>query len=64
MHDLVVRQRQHEVLGERVEQAEREVAVMVFAVHGIVAQVVERVVHPPHVPLVGETEAAVVRPAR
>ena len=64
VHDLVVRQRQHEVLGVRVQQPERQVAVVVLSMHRIVPQVVERVVHPPHVPLVREPEAAVVHGCR
>ena len=60
MHDLVVGQRQHEVLGEGVQQPEREVAVVVATVHRVVLEVAERVVHPAHVPLVAEAEAAVV----
>jgi hypothetical protein len=57
--DLVVRERQHEVLGERIEHRERDLAVMPAPVHGILAHVGEHVVHPAHVPLVGEAEAAV-----
>ena len=34
VHHLVMRDRQHEILGERVEQAEREVVVMVLAMTG------------------------------
>ena len=60
MHDLVVRQRQHEVLAERVHQAEGELVVVVAAVDRILLEVAERVVHPAHVPLEAEAEAAEV----
>ena len=58
VHDLVVRERQNEVFGERVEQREGQVVVRPTAVDGIFADVLEHVVHPSHVPLVGEPEAA------
>jgi hypothetical protein len=62
--DFVVRDRQDEVLVEGVHQAEGQLLVVVLAVDRIVGDVVERIVHPAHVPLEGEAEAAEVgRPA-
>ena len=58
VHDLVVRQRQNEIFRKRVVQAERDLAVVMLAIDRILADVVERVVHPPHVPFVAEAEAA------
>ena len=58
VHHLVVAQRQDEILVERVEAAEGERAVVKTAVHRIALHVVERVVHPAHVPLEAEAEAA------
>ncbi len=60
VHDLVVAQRQDEVLGEGVEQAEGQVVLMEAAVDRLVTDVAERVVHPAHVPLVAEAEPAQV----
>ena len=60
MHDLVVRQRQDEVLGERVDQREGQLVVVVAAVDRVVLEVLERVVHPAHVPLEAEAEPAQV----
>ena len=57
MHDLVVRQRQHEVLAERVQHAERQVGVVELAVHRLPLEVIKRVVHPAHVPLHAKAEA-------
>ena len=51
-------QRQDEVLREGVEQAEGQVVVVPMPVHWVLGHVAERVVHPPHVPLVAEAEAA------
>ena len=48
---------QHEVLRPRVGQPEGEPVVALVAVQRVGRPVVERVVHPPHVPLVGEAEA-------
>src|SRR5690606_1167187 len=54
VHDFVMRERQHEVLGERVEKAEGEVVLVIAAVDRVLREVLERVVHPPHVPLHAE----------
>ena len=64
VHHLVMAERQHEILGEGVEQAEGQLVVMESAEHGIERHVVERVVHPAHVPLEAEAEAAFMRGAR
>ena len=58
VHHLVVRQRQHEALGEGVPERERELVVVVAAVDRIVRGEVERVVHPAHVPFHVEAETA------
>ena len=60
VHDLVVAERQHEVLAERVHQREGHLVVVVAAVDGVAPDVVERVVHPAHVPLEPEAQAAEV----
>ena len=60
VHDLVMAQRQDEVLGECVEEAEGKVVVVVAAIDRIFLHVAERVVHPPHVPLEAEAEPAAV----
>ena len=64
MDDLVVRERQDEVLAVHVERREGHQVVVPAAVDRILVHVLEDVVHPAHVPLVGEPEAAEVhRPA-
>ncbi len=60
VHDLVVRERQHVVLGERVHHRERQLVVVVLPVDRVMLHVAERVVHPAHVPLEAEPEAAQV----
>ncbi len=62
--DLVVRQRQDEVLAERVDERERQLVVVVAAVDRVLLEVVQRVVHPAHVPLESEAQAAEIRRAR
>ena len=52
-----MRQRQDEIFGERVKQAEGHVVVMVLAVDRLFFHVEQGVVHPPHVPFVGKTES-------
>ena len=51
-------ERQHEALGPRVDEAEGQLVVVEAPVHGLALEVGERVVHPAHVPLVREAEAA------
>ena len=58
VHHLVVAERQNEVLGEGVEQAEGHLVMMPAAMRRILAHVFQGVVHPPHVPFVAEAQAA------
>ena len=58
--DLVVREGQHEVLAQRVDQTKGQAVMEVAAVDRVFLEVFERVVHPAHVPLEVEAEAAVV----
>ena len=62
--DFIVRQRQDEILRERVLQAEQDVAVVMLAVDRILADVVQRIVHPAHIPFVAETQPAIFDRAR
>jgi hypothetical protein len=55
-----VRERQDEVLGERVDERERQLVMVVAPVDRVVLEVRQRVVHPAHVPLEAEAEAAQV----
>ncbi|MEZ5364828.1 MAG: hypothetical protein R2748_21445 [Bryobacterales bacterium] len=56
MHDLVVGERQHEVLREGVEHRERDVVLVVLAVNRLLGEVAQDVVHPAHVPLEAEAQ--------
>ena len=60
MDHFVVRERQHEVFVEGVNQAEGQLVVVVLAMDRLVPHVAERVVHPAHVPLQAETQSAQV----
>ena len=62
--DLVVRQRQHVVLAPRVHGPERQLVVVVLAVDRVEREVLERVVHPAHVPLRAEAQTIRVRRPR
>ena len=53
---FIVRNRQHEILGEGVQQAEGDVVVVVLAVDRLLREVIQHVVHPAHVPLHREAE--------
>ena len=58
VHHLVVREREHEVLTERIEHSKRQVGMVELAMHGLALKVVERVVHPAHVPFHAEAKAS------
>ena len=58
MDNFIVRQGQHEILGERIEHAEQHFVVMVLAMDRTSRHVDEGVVHPAHVPLEAEAEPA------
>ena len=60
MDDFVVGQRQHEILGERVDHPERHLVVVPAPVHRILGHVLQRVVHPAHVPFEAEAQAPCV----
>ena len=57
VHDLVVRQRHDEALAVLVQHREGQLVVMKAPVDRILLEVVEGVVHPPHVPLEREARA-------
>ena len=61
MHHLVVRERQHEVLAEGVDQAEGQLVVVVAAMDRIAREIAQAVVHPAHVPLLVKAQAATLQ---
>ena len=61
VHDLIVAQRANKVLGKGVHDGERQQPVVAGAPRKIGLHVVQGVVHPAHVPLVVEAQAAVLR---
>ena len=58
VHHFVVGIRHHEPLGMLVNHAEGELVVMPFTVERILPEILERIVHPAHVPLQIETDPA------
>src|SRR2546428_10638928 len=56
--DFIVTQNQDEALVKRVDERERDVAVMKPQINRIEAHVMEKVVHPSHVPFETETKSA------
>ena len=51
MNDFIVRQREDEIFGERIKQAERELVLVEPPMDRIVTKILQHVVHPAHVPL-------------
>ena len=60
MHNFVVRQRQHKVLVECVDQAKGHLAMVVSAMNGVTRHVGQRIVHPAHIPLVVKAQATCI----
>ncbi|MNS29231.1 hypothetical protein D3C72_612260 [compost metagenome] len=58
VHHLVVREGQHELLGQVIHDAEGQVVVVEAAVDRVHGHVLEDVVHPAHVPLEVEAQPA------
>jgi hypothetical protein len=54
VHHFVVGDGQDEVLGIGIDQPEAHLVVVVGAVHRVVLDVMQGVVHPAHVPLVAK----------
>ena len=58
LDDFVMRKRQDKVLMECVQHPKGQVVVMVFSVDGVLGDVLQRIVHPPHVPFQTKAETA------
>ena len=58
VHYFVVGERQDEVFGEGVKHGKGHAVVMIPAVNGVLRHVLQRIVHPAHVPLQAEAQAA------
>ena len=59
MNDFVMGKAQDKILGECVHHGETELVVVPLSRVGISLEVIQRIVHPAHVPLVSEAKAAV-----
>src|SRR5437667_10033694 len=64
MYHFVMRQRQDEVLVMMIEHGEGEIVLMILAMNRVAFEVVQRVVHPAHVPFKGKAEASEIRRTR
>jgi len=58
VHNFVMRQGQNEIFRERILQTKQDIAVMVVAMDRILADVIQRVVHPAHIPFIAEPQPA------
>ena len=58
MHYLVMGEGQDEIFGEGIKQAEGQLVMMVMAVDGVFAHVLQSVMHPTHVPLHRKAQSA------
>ena len=58
VHHLIVREGKHKVFAEGVHQPESQQVLVVVAVHRIQAHVVQRIVHPAHIPFEVKAQTA------
>src|SRR4051794_41263892 len=58
VHNFVMRERKDEVFEERVVQPKQNLTMAMAPIDRILADVVEGIVHPPHVPLVAKAKPA------
>src|SRR5215472_9258016 len=58
MDDLVMGKRQNEILRKGIMQTEENLSVMMLAIDRVLGDILKGIVHPTHVPLVADTEAA------
>ncbi len=56
-----MRQHEDEVFVERIDKPKRDLVLVVFSIHGVVRKILQRVMHPPHVPLECEAQPSCVR---
>ena len=60
MHHFIMGNRQDKAFGPGIDQAKAQLVVMVGAVHRVLLDVVQRIVHPAHVPFVGKPQSALI----
>src|SRR6185295_20158442 len=56
VHHFVVRKHQHEVFIKSIEESKRNLILMKESVDWFMAEVIQHVVHPAHIPLEGEAQ--------
>ena len=58
MHDLIMGERQHEILAVVIPDTEGDVVLVKLAEPGIHVEIVQHIVHPAHIPLQIKTQTA------
>ena len=58
MHHFVMREDEHEIFAECIDEPERNFVLMIAAVNRIEAEIFQRVVHPTHIPFQTEPQPA------
>src|SRR5262245_19302865 len=61
MNDFIVRQGQNEILMVMIQHREGEIVLMIFSMNRVVAEIIEGVMHPAHVPLERKSQPTQVR---
>ncbi|OPZ88280.1 MAG: hypothetical protein BWY75_01676 [bacterium ADurb.Bin425] len=58
MHHFIMRKRQNKVLGSSIHGSESQFVVIELAINGIQRKILERIIHPTHVPFQTKTKTA------
>ena len=61
MYDLIMREHQNVFFTVSVFEAERQLMVIVFSEIRVDFHILKKIIHPSHVPFIGETESALFR---
>ena len=56
VNHLIMRERQHEIFGKSVHNAECDCIVVVFSIDRIIFKIIERIMHPAHHPFLAKTQ--------
>src|SRR5258708_39616621 len=63
MQHFVMREGEDEILVMMIEHGESEIVLMILAMHRVAFEVIQRVMHPAHVPFEGKSKPSEIRRA-
>ena len=64
VHHLIMRKLQHKFLTVRIDHAECQLSMMMGTEIGIIFDIFQIVIHPAHIPFIGESQSALLQGTR